>query len=143
MTLAFHPKLGAVLVCRYEPGFKVPEMVKTRPVVVITPRLRHRHGLCTVVPLSTTPPTRAADYHCELDLGFQMPAPWRSDNVWAKADMLATVGFHRLDLIKLGRDRDGRRKYLQRSIPDEQLRRLQECVLRALCLHHFLTREGE
>ncbi len=52
-TLSTHPQVGSTLICNYGTGFVAPEMVKRRPVVVIS-RLRRRADLCTVVPLSTT-----------------------------------------------------------------------------------------
>ena len=132
--LKFHPSAGAVLLCRYEPGFEPPEMVKTRPVVVITPRLRRRNGLCTVVPLSTTEPKPMEAYHHLLRFEPSLPKPWNSPVCWVKADMFATVGFHRLSLIGLGKTRDGRRRYLQTSVQIEDLAAIQRCVLHALDL---------
>lgn len=137
MALTFHPNPGMVLTCKYEPGFRIPEMVKTRPVVVITPRLRNRDNLCTVVPLSTSEPSTVCDYHCLVELGFELPEPWGGDKAWVKADMLATVGFHRLDLIKLGKDQYGKRKYLNKTIPKGELTKIRNCVLHALSLGHL------
>ncbi len=116
MALTFHPRQGAILMCDYS-GFKVPEMVKTRPVAVISPRLRRRENLCTVVPLSTTAPDDPQQYHCELRLARPLPAPWDAPTQWVKSDMLATVGFHRLNLIQIGRDQYGKRRYLDLTIP--------------------------
>ncbi|WP_210210156.1 type II toxin-antitoxin system PemK/MazF family toxin [Rhodopseudomonas palustris] len=56
MTLKFHPEPGTILICDYSTGFKAPEMVKKRPVVTVSPRLKRRDGLVTVVPLSTSRP---------------------------------------------------------------------------------------
>ena len=41
MTLAYHPRAGQILICKFD-GFRVPEMVKVRPVMVFSPRLPHR-----------------------------------------------------------------------------------------------------
>jgi mRNA interferase MazF len=47
--------MGQILICDFSSGFVEPEMVKVRPVVVISPKPRKSiHSLCTVVPLSTT-----------------------------------------------------------------------------------------
>ena len=81
-------------------------MVKTRPVLVVSPRLRRRDNLCTVVPLSTTPPQNQQNYHCRLVLARPLPSPWNAPEHWVKADMMATVAFHRLDLIQIGRNED-------------------------------------
>jgi uncharacterized protein YifN (PemK superfamily) len=43
--LKFHPEPGTILICDYSTGFKKPEMVKKRPVVTISPRLKRRDGL--------------------------------------------------------------------------------------------------
>jgi len=131
MALKFHPKQGAIILCDYT-GFKAPEMIKRRPVIVLSPRLRRRDGLCTVVPLSTTSPVRVENYHCQLELPRPLPSPWRAQTHWVKADMLSTVGFHRLDLIRTGRDQYGKRKYLNVIVPQDDLERIRTCVLQAL-----------
>ena len=51
-------------------------MVKRRPAVVISPRLPYREGLCTVVPLSTTPPPHAVPYVVQLELKPHPPKPF-------------------------------------------------------------------
>lgn len=112
-------------------------MVKTRPVVVITPRLRNRSGLCTVVPLSGTDPLPVENYHHKISFERPLPKPWGSPMYWAKADMFATVAFHRLHLIGLGKDQYGKRKYLNVSISAEELTNIQACVLHALNLSHL------
>jgi mRNA interferase MazF len=137
MALSFHPNLGAILACDYEPGFKEPEMVKRRPVVVITPRLRRRDGLCTVVPLSTLQPEHPQDYHLKIRLNPILPPPWDSEECWVKADMLATVGYHRLSPIRLGRVRDGTRIYYNSLMSNANLRGIQRAVLCALNLKHL------
>jgi mRNA interferase MazF len=133
MVLKFHPQQGAILLCDYT-GFKLPEMIKTRPVLVISPRLRRRDDLCTVVPLSTTAPDHPQDYHCEIELTRPLPAPWNSPKHWIKADMMATIGFHRLQLIGIGRDQYGKRKYLNLVVPKQDLETAQRCILAALGL---------
>ena len=136
MALKYHPKPGAIILCDYT-GFKVPEMVKTRPVVVVSPRLRNRDELCTVVPLSTTEPNRKQLYHCEIEMVRPLPAPWVSIKYWVKADMLATVGFHRLSPIRIGQDHEGKRKYLNYVLNAEELQNVRDCVLQALGLPHL------
>lgn len=135
MALSFHPKPGTILVCDYDTGFRPPEMVKRRPAVVISPRLRRRDGLCTVVPLSGTAPIPPEAYHWPLELERALPKPWNSDRFWVKADMLATVAFHRLELISLGRDQEGKRKYLNFQVKEEVLASIRQCVLYALGIH--------
>jgi len=137
MALSFHPNPGAILACDYEPGFKEPEMVKRRPVVVITPRLRRRDSLCTVVPLSTLQPDHIQDYHVKIKMTPLLPAPFDSEECWAKADMLATVGYHRLNPFRLGRDRYGKRLYYNSLMSPANLRAIQRAVLCALNLKHL------
>jgi uncharacterized protein YifN (PemK superfamily) len=109
-------------------------MVKRRPAVVISPRLQRRDGLCTVVPLRTTPPAGELLYQCQLELIEALPSPFTSTTMWVKADMLATVCFERLDLFRTERDRSGRRKFLTPKISPEDLIRVRCCVLHALGL---------
>jgi len=52
MSIPYHPEQGTILICDFK-GFIDPEMVKRRPVVVVSPRLRQRGKLCAVVPLGT------------------------------------------------------------------------------------------
>lgn len=131
MTIIFHPDPGVVLVCDYA-GFKVPEMTKRRPVIVVSPRFRDRDKLCTVVPLSTTAPKRVCPYHCEIVFDPLLPEPYNSPRMWVKADMLCAVSFERLTLLAAGKDEEGKRIYDVRHISDEDLRRVRDCVLMGL-----------
>ena len=45
MAINFTQKRGTVLMCNFD-GFKKPEMVKRRHVVVVSPRYRRHTGLC-------------------------------------------------------------------------------------------------
>lgn len=132
MAITYHPTPGAILVCDYETGFIEPEMVKTRLCVVITPRLRRRDGLCTVVPLSTTPPNPVCDFHFDVEFPRQLPKPWAGASKWAKCDMFSTVSYARLSPIGIGRLPDGRRKYLYPHVTEEQLKGIRCGVLCAL-----------
>lgn len=132
VPLKFHPNPGTILLCNYETGFRIPEMVKERPAIVVSPRLRRRDNLCAVVPLSLTPPITAQNYHYELTLARPLPSPWANPTYWVKADMLATVGFQRLNLIRIGKDQEGKRKYLTSKIPVVDLRNIRVCILNAL-----------
>lgn len=131
MPLMVHPSIGTVLRCDYEPGFRAPEMIKRRPVIVISPRLRKRDGLCTVVPLSQTPPRQTMPYHCEVKPSPCLPPPYDCETHWVKADMVATVGFHRLNALFVGKD-GGERKYIYPMISEEELEKVRQCVRHAL-----------
>ncbi len=52
--------------------------------------------------------------------------------MWVKADMLYTVRFERLDLIRTGRDYLGKRKYLMKQISTQQLTEVRKCILHGL-----------
>lgn len=109
-------------------------MVKARPAIVISPRLPHRDGLCSVVPISASNSGRALDYEIRLEFDPPLPDPFSYDVVWAKCDMIATVGFKRLDMFRTERDQQGRRKYLQPKLSAEDFARVQHGVLCALGL---------
>ena len=134
MPIRTHPGLGAIVVCDFNQGFCVPEMVKRRPCVVIAPRISVRAGLCTVVPLSTTVPEPFMAYHCRLNLQRPLPPPWDSKEIFVKADMVNSVAFHRLDLVRTGKGEDGKRAYYLEPLPDDDLRRIRECILCSLGL---------
>lgn len=133
MTILFHPDPGTVLVCDFS-GFREPEMVKRRPVVVISPRFRQRDGLCTVVPLSTTKPRTICEYNCEIAFDPVMPKPYCEPQMWVKADMVCAVSFDRLSLPYIGKDLQGTRVYDIRHISEDDLRRVQACVLNGMGL---------
>jgi hypothetical protein len=54
-------------------------MVKARCVIVLSPRIRARAKLCTVVCLSSTQPDYEQQYHCQLDIRPKLPPPWDSE----------------------------------------------------------------
>ena len=51
---------------------------------------------------------------------------------WTKCDMLATVCFARLDLFTLGRDYQGKRKYIKPKLSVVDFHRVKKGVLAAL-----------
>jgi len=134
VAIQFAPRPGDILICDFSSGFRPPEMVKRRPVLILSPRLRHRDGLCTVVPLSTSAPRRTVAYQCRVTLPFAPPPPFQAVEVWAKADMLATVAFSRLDLMRSARKADGKRAYLKIRLGQQDFARVQDCVRAALGL---------
>jgi uncharacterized protein YifN (PemK superfamily) len=134
LPIQFPVARGTILLCDYSTGFRPPEMVKRRPAVVISHRLPHRDGLATVVPLSTTPPRHPVPYICEMVLSAPLPAPFTALVMWAKADMLATVAFGRLDLFRTSRDASGRRRYLHPRLPPADIARIEAAICHALGL---------
>lgn len=133
MSLNFHPKPGAVLICDFTTGFKKPEMIKKRPIVVLSPRPRRKTQLCTVVPLSTTKPVPIEDYHHCLN-SFSLPEILAQQETWAKCDMLATVALDRLERVYVGKNLNGKRLYVAHRVTSEDFKKLQQCVLVALGL---------
>lgn len=131
-----HPRPGQILICDFSVGFKEPEMVKARPVVVLTPSMPGREGLVTVVALSTVAPRPPLNYHLLLPRS-SLPTlgTFQDNDTWVKGDMIYTVGFHRLELIKLrGRKPDGRRDYFTNRLSRERMREIYACVLCGLNL---------
>jgi uncharacterized protein YifN (PemK superfamily) len=130
-----HPATGTLLLCDFRNGFKEPEMVKLRPVVVISPKISVRPKLCTVVPLSTQPPQIKMAYHYELaSINPALPPPYNEGPNWIKGDMVVSVGFHRLDFFRYGKDWLGKRVYRYEILPPEDLKAIRCCVLSGLGL---------
>lgn len=133
MAIQFHPEQGTILICDFN-GFVMPEMVKRRPVVVVSPRLRRRDGLCTIVPLSTTAPPEISPYHFKLHTTPPLPEPFNADYHWVKADMVYTVSHNRLILPFIKKDDGGKRIYDIRVIDKSDLIKIQQCLLHGLGL---------
>lgn len=139
MALTFHPKPGTILMCDFSSGFKTPEMVKVRPVVVVSPKRKHCSGLCTVVAISTVTPTTIENWHYQIPKA-SMPQTQRfqANDSWVKGDMIYRVGFDRLDLIKIGKEPGtGKRLYFKQGLGREQMKSIYSCVLHSLNLGHL------
>lgn len=96
MALRFQPAPGTILNCDFA-GYVVPEIVKSRQVVVIW---KHKTNarLVYVVPLSTTPPHTpplAVELPC---LPLPRPGQDPDTRIWVKCDMIYTVSTERLSL---------------------------------------------
>ena len=127
MPLLFQPKAQSVIMCDFG-GFLVPEMIKVRPVVVIS-KHKHNKKLVTVIPLSTTKPTTMYGYHHELILN---PLPDKPKvQCWAKCDMIYTVSLARLDRYKTVQ-----KQYVVPELSDADFAAIQNCVAFALNLRH-------
>jgi mRNA interferase MazF len=126
LPLTFHPSPGLIVICDFSTGFQAPEMVKARPVVVISPRHRNRQ-LVTVVPLSSRRPDPVEPWHCLLPHEAYPPA---RGPIWAKCDMVATVALSRLDRVKTVAA--GRRVYQVFQLPPDQLAAIRAGVQAAL-----------
>lgn len=128
MALPFHPRTGTLWMCDFNTGFQPPEMVKRRPVVVISPYPRRRTtGLCTIVPLSTTDPIPVEPFHHLMD-PRSLPDRLAQDDTWAKCDMLYTVSLNRLSRAT------NRRQPMNFRVLDADLDAIRACVKIALGL---------
>lgn len=139
MPLPFHPEPGTILMCDFSSGFKAPEMVKKRPVVVVSPKRKYCAGLCTVVALSTVTPTTIEDWHYQLPAASMPKTPrFQANDSWVKGDMIYRVGFDRLEMIKMGKDpRTGKRQYFKQRLGRGQMQRVYACLLHGLNLGHL------
>lgn len=133
MALNFHPLPGTIVICDFT-GLVPPEMIKRRPVVVLSPKFKGRGQLATIVPLSTTAPEPVAPYHCQLSLAPPLPAPYDKPRMWVKGDMVYTLSTARMTLPFLGKDDSGKRIYDQRQIDAADFARIRRCVLNGLGL---------
>lgn len=130
MSLSYYPSPGEIVLCDYGTGFIVPEMVKLRPVVIVSPRLRKRGDLVAVVPLSTTAPNPAEAHHCSIVLAAPLPKPFDAAQMWAKCDMVATVALSRLDRFRDGRAPGGNaRRYTTGKVSAAQLVEIRKAIL--------------
>lgn len=126
MSLPFDPRPGTIVICDFR-GFVEPEMVKPRPAVVISPKLRRRTRLGTIVPLSTSEPHKVEKYHHLITIEPPLPYPFDSPTCWVKGDMIYTVSYERLNLPHT-RDSFGNRCYLQYEVSREDLEKIRTCI---------------
>lgn len=138
MSLSFHPSQGMVLMCDFTTGFRAPEMVKLRPVIVISPRPRRKTQLCTVVPLSCTAPSPIESHHHQLHPA-SLPGPLAEKVTWAKCDMLMTVSLDRLDRVKIGKTTSGKRLYATHAVTAADLVSVQKAILAGLGLSKYIN----
>lgn len=110
----------------------MPEMVKRRLAVVISPRLKRRNNLCTVIPLSTKVPVPVEASHHVVTLPQEVPG-FEGLEKWAKCDMLATVAFHRLQLPHHKREPfQEARSYINMRLSAQDMAAIMNCVRHAL-----------
>jgi mRNA interferase MazF len=133
--LPYHPNPGEVLRCDYS-NLVPPEMDKIRFVIVVSPRLRTRQGLCTVVPISTTAPHEPQPFHVKLD---NDPYPKGGGQpVWVKCDMVMAVSHARLSAYWDGHHPQTRkRNYVTLRVSKDELHRVRIGILQALSMGHL------
>ncbi len=139
MGLTFHPRTGTIVVCDYH-GLIKPEMVKRRlSVVVSSDSDNDRYGLCTVIPLSTTEPDPIKPYHHLITWDVPFPEPYNSPFHWVKGDMIYAMSFERLSMPFVNKDGKGKRNYVNRYLPENQLKEVQKCILYSIDLSHLTS----
>lgn len=133
MTVKFHPEPGTIVRVDLSEGFRPPEMVKRRPCIVLSPPIRGRNQMCTIVPLSTTDPDPVHMHHLKIRLDPPLPPPYDSPEMWVKGDIVLTVAFHRLRLLFTNKS-NGKRDYDVRVLDAETFERVRHCVRHGLGL---------
>ena len=130
MALNFHPGYGKLLYCDF--GHQTePEMVKVRPVVVVS---RSHNKLCTVVPLSGTEPDPVKAWHYKMNR-LKLPQRMHGNEWWAKCDCLTTVAFFRLDRCFVGKcPHTGKRLYDAPTITSEDLEGIKTAITKHLAI---------
>lgn len=133
MGLKYSPYVGQILMCDFH-GMKEPEMVKNRPVIVIKSS-RYGPKLATVVCLSTAEPKPTLPHHMKID-NHHLPQVefFQGKETWLKGDMIYTVSCERLDMIKLGRGENGKRRYFDQKLSREYMKHVYSCVLHGINL---------
>lgn len=114
-------------------GFKAPEMVKVRPVIIVSPRLPNRSQIVTVVPISLTPPTHDLPFVVKLSKNYH---PLESDDLpcWAKCDMVMNLSKDRLNGFKVGR-----RKWANPQATGDDLYAVKHGVIHGLGMKHLIS----
>lgn len=83
--------------------------------------------MCTIVPLSTTPPRKILSHHLRITFDPPLPRPYEAPKVWVKGDIVLTVAFHRLRLL-FARWEGGERTYDIRVLDPATFAKVQQCV---------------
>lgn len=133
-------KKKEIVTCAFEPadsssdnplrGFVPPEMVKARPVVVLS---TVTSGLFVVTPLSTTKPEPVKSFHYELRWDTPLPGWEGNSSCWVKGDMIYTVSQKRVDFLKTRYNRKNRkREPIRRYLSEDQWQGVRNAVREAL-----------
>lgn len=132
MALKYGPRPASIIKCDFSMGgFKKPEMIKPRMVVVLS---APTSGLVNVVPLSATAPNVVKPHHCRIDAKYLPNTPEFPvvNECWVKGDMLYSAGYNRLSSIGLGRDSCGKRIYFTGRLNRELMKQVYSCVLNGI-----------
>jgi mRNA interferase MazF len=121
------PNKGEIVICDFTP-FAAPEMIKRRPCIVVSPVLKGRPKLCTIVPLSTTPPNPPQEYNVQIAISPVLRKPYDNPLAWVKADMLYTVSIDRIDRPSKF-DQNGKRIYYPQTVNAEVMSMIENALL--------------
>ncbi|MDE2004924.1 MAG: type II toxin-antitoxin system PemK/MazF family toxin [Rhodospirillales bacterium] len=141
MTVVTHPVPGTIVRVDLSEGFRVPEIGKRRPPIVLSPAIPGRPRMCTIVPLSRAVPRPPLAHHLLVTFDPPLPSPYDRPQAWVKGDIVLTVAFHRLRLLFSGSN-GGQRKYDARVLDAETFARVKQCVRRGLGLQNRFALEG-
>jgi uncharacterized protein YifN (PemK superfamily) len=131
MALPFQPGVKSIVLCDFT-GFKVPEMVKRRHVVVIAKNKKNPR-LVTIVPLSTTAPFEPDGIHHRLSGTYRWGTHDSPKDVWAKCDMIYTISTDRLNgLFRKRAFGEKRREYFTENISDADFLAIRRSIRAAL-----------
>ena len=98
MPLKYPPLPGTILRCNFH-TFKEPEMTKSRPVIVLSPKVENiTRTTILIVPLSTTDPKPILKHHLKVTLPGKNIPHGLSRDCWLKGDMVYALCQTRLDL---------------------------------------------
>lgn len=118
MGLPYYPRAGEILICDFDDSAVGAEIIKRRPVVVVSRHETHSRKLCTVVPLSTTAPEPPRSWHHPMPhLAVTGWVP--KGTIWAKCDLIMTVSFERLN--KPYRKTKSGRQYISHALDESDL----------------------
>lgn len=123
--ICFWPKPGHILVCDFSIGFRPPEVIKRRPVIVVSSKAYHEARQCIVVVVSSRKPQKVQPYHLQLEPGF-IPNSKYTD-AWVKCDLIHHVSYDRLDRFRVNRA-----TYVAPILPKEKLTHIRACIMHAI-----------
>lgn len=118
----FHPRAGTVLACDFS-GYRSPEIVKTRPVVIVSPLPQ----VAIVVPFSLTKQIRPTASHYRMPPG-RYPFFDHAGEVWAKGELVAHVSYARLDRLKF------KSQYIAPALDPQDFRAIKNALAAAIGL---------
>lgn len=95
-AITFFPTEGTILICDFTGGFRPPEMIERRPIIVISKRESNRRT-CVVVPISSRESTNPEAIVIPM---LMAKYPFLRKDGWAKCHAPATVSISRLSMMR-------------------------------------------